>query len=404
MDTYNTIVNMSAEDFKSLIVDKHIPYCKQNNRFSNNPRWWDIGLNVISIRENEEDGFNEGKWNDWGILVLGTATGYNISIYAVTVDPALPGMTDGKGRGHLRQGSWNSYKIRKHNYADRYFANIGKTIGRWALCQDIGEVGVLRTDGNRKIIKEEVGNFNINYHDRGGYRDPSLACTVVASDDSYINLFLPLVYDIKNDLYIPPNWNDLTYNLINHKQFESYINEGLQKTEKDPTIFISTTEAKKATKVSDTEDINSLGLDLIKSFEALRLNSYKDQKGIWTIGYGTINIDGKPVTAGMTITEEQATKYLMDYLNKTEKLINDTVKVDLNENQFSALVSFVYNVGDNGYKNSTLLKKINASDFVGAAEQFLVWNKVTINGVKQISNGLTRRRKAEKELFEKSVA
>lgn len=143
--------------------------------------------------------------------------------------------------------------------------------------------------------------------------------------------------------------------------------------------------------------INEAGINLIKSFESLRLNSYLCPAKVWTIGYGHT---GKNIKKGMTITEEQANDYLKNDLVYFENIVSKSVEVDLNENQFSALVSFVFNIGEGSFLASTLLKLLNNGDYKGAAEQFLRWNKS--NG--KVLPGLTRRRKEEVELFLKDDA
>ncbi len=141
---------------------------------------------------------------------------------------------------------------------------------------------------------------------------------------------------------------------------------------------------------------SSEGLNLIKGFEGKRLTSYDDGVGIWTIGYGTIKYpNGVRVKKGDTCTERQAETYLKNDLNRFEVAINKLVKVPLSQNQFDALASFTYNLGETNLANSTLLKKLNKGDYQGAADQFLVWNKA---GGK-VMKGLVRRREAERALF-----
>lgn len=137
--------------------------------------------------------------------------------------------------------------------------------------------------------------------------------------------------------------------------------------------------------------INAKGLRLLKSFEGLRLNAYIDAVGVLTIGYGTTS----GVVPGMKITEAQAEDFLKRDLARFENAVKSLVKVPLNEDQFSALVSFTYNVGEGALGGSTLLRLLNQRDFQGAAEQFMRWNK----GDQGELPGLTRRRKAERALF-----
>ncbi|MEO1590268.1 MAG: lysozyme [Cyanobacteria bacterium J06632_22] len=142
---------------------------------------------------------------------------------------------------------------------------------------------------------------------------------------------------------------------------------------------------------SGSQRTNSNGLRLIKSFEGLRLTAYQDAVGVWTIGYGTT----RNVRRGMRITREQAEAFLKEDLNRFEKAVNDAVKVPINDNQFSALVSFTYNVGAGALRSSTLLKKLNRRDINGAANELPRWNKA--GG--RVLAGLTRRRNAERALF-----
>lgn len=136
---------------------------------------------------------------------------------------------------------------------------------------------------------------------------------------------------------------------------------------------------------------NANGLKLIKSFEGLRLRSYRDAVGIWTIGYGTT----RGVRPGMTITEAEAETFLQQDLVRFEEAISDALRVPVNDNQFSALACFTYNVGPGAFRSSTLLKLLNQSNIYGAADQFPRWNKA---GGRPLA-GLTRRRKAERLLF-----
>lgn len=138
------------------------------------------------------------------------------------------------------------------------------------------------------------------------------------------------------------------------------------------------------------------GIALIKQFEGCKLTAYQDSVGVWTIGYGwTQPVDGKPVRAGMTIKQETAERLLKTGLVSYEIDVSRLVKVSLTQGQFDALVSFTYNLGARSLSTSTLLRKLNAGDYAGAADEFLRWNKA---GGK-VLNGLTRRREAERALF-----
>ncbi|AVF43592.1 lysozyme [Acinetobacter nosocomialis] len=142
--------------------------------------------------------------------------------------------------------------------------------------------------------------------------------------------------------------------------------------------------------------ISATGINLIKSFEGLRLKAYDDGVGVWTIGFGTIKYpNGIRVKGGDSCTSQQAEYYLLNDLTSFENAVNRLVKAKLTQNQFDALVSFTYNLGEANLGKSTLLKKLNAGDYQGAADQFLVWNKA---GGK-VMKGLVRRREAERALF-----
>ncbi|MDE1715762.1 lysozyme [Chromobacterium amazonense] len=134
------------------------------------------------------------------------------------------------------------------------------------------------------------------------------------------------------------------------------------------------------------------GIAIIQKFEGLRLTAYRDIVGVLTIGYGHT---GPDVTPGLTITQPRAVALLQQDLAKFEAGVSRLVKVPLSQNQFDALVSFSYNLGLGSLQNSTLLRLLNAGDYVGAAGQFILWDKA---GGKAVP-GLLARRTAEQALF-----
>ncbi|WP_167957976.1 lysozyme [Anaerosporobacter faecicola] len=140
------------------------------------------------------------------------------------------------------------------------------------------------------------------------------------------------------------------------------------------------------------------GIKLITSFEGYRNKAYKCPAGVWTIGYGTtVYPSGKKVKSGDTCTKKQAIAYLKHDLEKFEKIVAKKVNVKkLNQNQFDALVSFAYNTGTVGV---TMCACIKVKNYKGCAKSMLSWNKTTVNGKKVVLAGLTRRRKAESDLF-----
>jgi lysozyme len=143
--------------------------------------------------------------------------------------------------------------------------------------------------------------------------------------------------------------------------------------------------------------ISNKGVGLVKHFEGLFLMSYLCPAQVWTIGYGHTGIthnDGT-VKRGMKITQEKAEGLLaMDLNTKYAPDVTRMVKVPLTQNQFDALVSFHFNTGALG--KSTLLRKLNAGDYQGAAAEFGKWTR----GGGRVLPGLVRRRKAERHLFE----
>lgn len=213
---------------------KHLLWSKENNRIAGKPEWFNQPgtLNIIGIRCNREPDFNFGKYNDFLILILNkTNESYDQVIIPVTVDPNRTK----EGIAHLRQGVWNSYLIRPHRWAKRTIPGIG-TIDRWAICQDKNLVEIVRTNGKGSVIKSVRGNFGINIHDSGGYTDSSLGCTVIQSDNHYLNLFLPKVYDLKAKKKVPVNHDNLTYCLINHSQLEAYLKDTIKKEERAEAV------------------------------------------------------------------------------------------------------------------------------------------------------------------------
>lgn len=135
-------------------------------------------------------------------------------------------------------------------------------------------------------------------------------------------------------------------------------------------------------------------IGIIKKHEGLRLEAYMPTKNdVWTIGYGHTHT----AKQGMVITEAQAEGLLRKDVAWVEGAINRLVVVPLTQNQFDALASLVFNIGEGGFATSTLLRLLNSKDYEGAANQFHRWNKQKGVALK----GLTNRRKEEMELFVK---
>ena len=137
------------------------------------------------------------------------------------------------------------------------------------------------------------------------------------------------------------------------------------------------------------------GVSTIIGHEGVRLKAYLDSKGIPTIGVGTIRYpNGVRVKLGDTCTLAQAMSWLTKDLNQFEKAINTDVTVPLSQTQFDALADFVYNIGGYAFHTSTLLKKLNRKDYVGAGAEFVKWTK---------QPELRRRRDRETALFNKGI-
>lgn len=143
------------------------------------------------------------------------------------------------------------------------------------------------------------------------------------------------------------------------------------------------------------------GINLIKHFEGLRTKAYLDSVGVATIGYGHT----KGVKLGMIITETKAEELLKQDLEYFEARVLELVKIPLKQNEFDALVSFTFNLGEGNLKKSTLLKKLNkvavptSAIMEDISNEFLKWNKA---GGKELK-GLTKRRLAEKMMFTKPI-
>ena len=137
------------------------------------------------------------------------------------------------------------------------------------------------------------------------------------------------------------------------------------------------------------------GLHLTENFEGLRLIAYPDPAtngDPWTIGYGHT---GAEVHKGMTITQEQAEELLMQDVKKAAATVNAKVTTDITQEEFDALVDFVFNVGAGNFNASTLIKKVNSGDIQGAANEFLKWDMAAGKHMA----GLLKRRHAEAEEF-----
>jgi lysozyme len=143
--------------------------------------------------------------------------------------------------------------------------------------------------------------------------------------------------------------------------------------------------------------ISNKGLGIIKQFEGCHLEPYRDPIGLWTVGWGHLIGDGKtlPIEWFRRFTQEEADELLKKDLIRFERGVERLCPLNLTQPRFDALVSFAFNLGLGNLQISTLRSKHNRNDILGAAQEFLRWNKA---GGK-VFRGLTRRREAESNLY-----
>ncbi|MGM9543805.1 MAG: lysozyme [Romboutsia timonensis] len=151
-------------------------------------------------------------------------------------------------------------------------------------------------------------------------------------------------------------------------------------------------------------NISETGINLIANFEGLYCNAYRCPANVITIGIGETGkfaLTGETIHMGMKITEKQAKDSFRLAIKSYEASVN-RLGIELNQNQFDALVSICYNCGSGIFKGN-LLNALKDKNWTSVADQLLLYNKARVNGVLQPLAGLTRRRKAERELFLKPV-
>ncbi|MEL7489711.1 MAG: lysozyme [Pseudomonadota bacterium] len=137
------------------------------------------------------------------------------------------------------------------------------------------------------------------------------------------------------------------------------------------------------------------GLNLIKGYEGLRMSAHYAPSEQWTVGYGHTGT----ARHGMSVTEGEAERLLREDVAPIEKLIADTVRAPLNQNEHDALTSLIFNIGEDNWRRSSVLRKLNEGDKLAAAQAFEMWTKARVNGEVVTLDGLVRRRAAEKSLF-----
>jgi len=131
-------------------------------------------------------------------------------------------------------------------------------------------------------------------------------------------------------------------------------------------------------------------LSFITREEGAKNKAYKDTKGLWTIGVGHLIRPGEEHLIHATLTDQEVKDLLKSDLKWCSDAVEIAVKVPLQQAQFDALYSLCFNIGGTAFKNSTVVRKLNANDYQGAADAILMWNKPAV---------LEKRRKRERDLF-----
>lgn len=150
--------------------------------------------------------------------------------------------------------------------------------------------------------------------------------------------------------------------------------------------------------VANVKPTKLKNIEIIKRHEGLRLQAYlPTPNDVWTIGYGHT----KTAKQGMRITEAQAEELLRSDIRWVEDTISRLVKVNINQNQFDALGSLVFNIGASQFSKSSVLRRLNAGEYEEAANAFLMWTKQRDKktGKMNILPGLVKRRQEERALF-----
>ena len=203
---------------------------------------------------------------------------------------------------------------------------------------------------------------------------------------------ISFLLDPDNQISVPQN---IPYENLLETEKQSIDHTELE----SPSNIESPQDSAINSKATNKDEFLPQALDIIREFEGFREQAYVDTDGTPVIGYGLSRVDGRKVNLGDRISVAKADSVLTKEVQHLQDKIESMVQVELNSNQLSALTSFAFNVGIYGLESSTLLKKLNTGDYLGAAAEFTRWNKATIRGRKIPLAGLTRRREAEKQLF-----
>ncbi|MCS5421236.1 MULTISPECIES: lysozyme [Psychrilyobacter] len=142
--------------------------------------------------------------------------------------------------------------------------------------------------------------------------------------------------------------------------------------------------------------ISKQGIDLLKHFESYEMKAYTCPSGVWTIGWGFTQVNGKKVKEGDIMTLEVADIELVKQLRIYENVVKKAIMIKkINQNQYDALISLCYNIGGSSFRRSDIVKEVNSRNFIGACRIFNLWSKAA----EKRSKGLLRRRMSERNLF-----
>lgn len=205
-----------------------------------------------------------------------------------------------------------------------------------------------------------------------------------------------LIVALASSLNIP---NAIAANQLKHDSYSNIIQEfELNQTDIDVAPTAATKKLKQQI-VASSDRVLPETVNLVKQYEGFSSHAYIDTSGLPVIGYGQSVINGRRVRLGQYITRSQADAALERELYHIQRKVLAHVKVDLNPYQLGAITSLVYNAGMRIVTNSTLIRKLNAGNYSGAAKEFTRWNKANKGGRLVVYSGLTKRRRAEQKLF-----
>lgn len=156
--------------------------------------------------------------------------------------------------------------------------------------------------------------------------------------------------------------------------------------------------------MANPSKVSSAGIEEIVKHEGEILEVYEDPVGLPTLGVGHLLTPSelRAMPVGTKITKAQSREYLRKDLARFERCVTDAVRVSINQNQFDALVSLAFNIGEANFEKSSVLRLLNRRNYLDAANAFRLWNKARKNGELVVLKGLTRRRESERALFLKN--